>query len=133
MNRWLGPGLALPLLLVACGQPTTAELETELCTNLAQLETSLAEFSEINAQSSVNELREARQDVAQSYEKVRSSTAAVKASRLEGLEAAYQDLDSTINNISGRETVGDAIEKVIASLGQVQAARGQAVSDLNCN
>jgi hypothetical protein len=133
MKRALSSLAFLPFLLLACDQPTTADLESELCNNLDQLGAALTELSQVNAQSSVSDLRDARDNVAQAYQDVRTSASAVEASRLEDLQVAYDNLDSTVNNISGRETVGEAAGNVATALSNVQAARQQVDADLNCN
>ncbi|HIK44971.1 MAG TPA: hypothetical protein IGR64_08800 [Leptolyngbyaceae cyanobacterium M65_K2018_010] len=98
MNPALSPLLMLPFLLVACVQPTTAELEAKLCGDLEAFGASLTELSQINAQSSVNQLRQARENVAQSFQAVKDSAKAVEASRLDDLTAAYDNFDKTASN-----------------------------------
>ncbi|TVP64556.1 MAG: hypothetical protein EA342_16045 [Leptolyngbya sp. LCM1.Bin17] len=130
---WLG--LALPLLLLGCDQgPQSAqEAEAELCANLDRLETSLMALSQIDANSQVSELRTARENVASAYQDVRSSAEDVQVARTEELEAAYNDLDTTVDNISGRETVGEAANAVAAGLSNIRAARTQMDADVMCN
>lgn len=129
---WLG--LALPLLLLGCDQrPQSAqEAEAELCANLVRLETSLIELSQINADSQVSELRTARENVANAYRDVQSSAEEVQEARTEELEAAYNEFDNTVDNISGRETIGEAANDVTASLANIQSARAQLDADVNC-
>lgn len=124
--------MALPLLLAGCGQPSTEQAEAQLCTDLAQFKASLTEFSQINANSQVNDLRGARENVAKSFQAVRDSAATVEAARLDDLQAAQDNIDSTINGISGRETVGEAATQVADSLANAQAAEAAVSSGLNC-
>ena len=132
MKYTLSPLLFLPFLVMACDQPTTADLESELCANLDQFGTTLVELSQVNAQSSVNDLRAARDNVAQSYQSVRDAATAVEASRLADLEAAYSAFDNTVNNISGNEALGEAATQVQTSFADIQAAREQLDAGLNC-
>lgn len=134
MKRALGSLIVLPFLLIACDQqpPTTADLESELCTNLDQLGTTLTELSQINAQSSINELQDARQNVANAYQSVRDSATAVEASRVSDLETAYNNLDNTVNSISGQDTIGDAANNVAAAVADLRAARDQIDAEVTC-
>lgn len=133
MKYTLSPLVFLPFLVMACDQPTTtADLEAELCANLDQFGTALVEISQVNAQSSVSDLRTARENVAQSYQSVRESAAAVEASRLADLEAAYGAFDDTVNNISGDDTLGEAATQVQTSLANIESAREQLDAGLNC-
>lgn len=133
MKYALSPLVFLPLLVMACDQPpTTADLEAELCANLDQFGTALVELSQVNAQSSVSDLRAARDNVAQSYQSVRASASAVEASRLADLESAYSALESTVDNISGNDTLGEAATQVQTAFADIQAAREQLDAGLNC-
>jgi len=124
--------IALPLLLAGCGQPTTAEAEATLCSDLGQLETSLAELAQINANSQVNDLRQARENVANAYKNVQTAAQAVEEARLDDLQMAYDDLDKTVNNISGRETVGEATVQIADGMANVKAARQELSAGLQC-
>lgn len=133
MKYALSPLVFLPLLVMACDQPpTTADLEAELCANLDQFGTALVELSQVNAQSSVSDLRAARDNVAQSYQSVRASASAVEASRLADLESAYSALESTVDNIAGNDTLGEAATQVQTAFADIQAAREQLDAGLNC-
>ncbi|NJL48882.1 MAG: hypothetical protein HC929_17200 [Leptolyngbyaceae cyanobacterium SM2_5_2] len=132
MKLALGVLASLPFLLLACDQPTTADLEAEFCNNLDQLSTALDELAAVNAQSQVRDLRSARDNAASAYRAVQDSAAAVQSSRMADMQAAYDNLDSTVNNISGRETVGEAARQVVTALAEVQATREQVDAEVNC-
>lgn len=133
MKYTLSPLVFLPFLVMACDQPTTtADLEAQLCANLDQFGTALTELTQINAQSSVSDLRTARDNVAQSYQAVRDTATEVEASRLADLESAYSAFDDTVNNISGRDTLGEAATQVQTAFVDIQTAREQLDAGLNC-
>jgi archaellum component FlaC len=118
--------------VAGCGQPTTAEAEATLCNDLGQLEASLAELAQINANSQVNDLRQARENVANAYKNVQTAAQAVEEARLDDLQMAYDDLDKTVNNISGRETVGEATVQIADGMANVKAARQELSAGLQC-
>jgi hypothetical protein len=124
--------LALPLLLLGCGQPTTQEAEADLCTNLADLGNALGELSQIDANSEVRELTQAKDNVAKAYQSVQDAAATVEAARLNDLQTAYDEFDKTVNDISGRETVGEAATQVASSMANVRTAREQLSAGLSC-
>jgi hypothetical protein len=132
MKRYLGLLVALPLVLAGCAQPNTEEAEADLCTNLADLETALVDLSQINTDSQVRELRTAKENVAKAYQNVQDSAATVEEARLNDLQTAYDEFDKTVNDISGRDTVGEAATSVAASMANIQTAREQLSTGLNC-
>jgi hypothetical protein len=133
MKRNLLLAVVLPGLLLACNQqPSAEQAETQFCNDLAELEVSLVALSQINATSQVRDLRNTRENIADAYQSVRASAAAIEAARVNELQTAYDNFDATVNNISGRETVGDAATDVANSLAEVSAARDRLEADVTC-
>lgn len=118
--------------LAACGGPSVEDTEAALCDDLNSLATALQGMSQITAQSTVDELEAAQQEVADAYESVQASADAVGEARLEELEAAYSNYESTVNSISGGDTLGEAASTITAEAGNVAAARQQLYSGLTC-
>lgn len=124
--------LAIIPAMVACGGPSAEEAEAELCEDLGELATALQGLNDISAQSTVNELEDAQAEIAEAYEEVQSAAADVEAARIDELESAYADYESTVNSISGRDTLGEAAITVVGASGEVAVARQQLYSDLIC-
>ncbi|NEQ46496.1 MAG: hypothetical protein F6K00_24315 [Leptolyngbya sp. SIOISBB] len=123
----------LPLLLAACGgQPSVEDAEASLCGAIDDFGGALAAYSQLDAQSTVDDLQTAREDVVSSYEAMQAAATVVEEARIADVETAYSDLDSTVNGISGRDTLGEAAVDVGTSLANVQAAREQLYSNLSC-
>jgi hypothetical protein len=124
--------LAVIPAVVACGGPSVEDAEAILCDDLNGLAGALQNLGQINAQSTVNELETARNDVAKAYESVKASAATVEEARINELDTAYSDFESTVNSISGRDTLGEAAITVAAESANVSAARQQLSSGLSC-
>lgn len=124
--------LAFIPAVVACGGPSVEDAEASLCEDLNGLATAVQGLGQINAQSTVNELESARNDVATAYESVKSSAATVQEARMDELDTAYSNFDQTVNSISGRDTLGEAATTVVAESANVAAARQQLSSGLSC-
>ena len=66
--------LALLAIGVACeDEPSEEEARAALCADLGQLETALATFAQLNAQSTIGEIKAARDDVGDAVDDVQSS------------------------------------------------------------
>ncbi len=123
----------LPLLLAACGgQPSVEDAEAALCGAIDDFGGALVAYSQLDAQSTVDDLQTAREDVVSSYEAMQTAASTVEAARVADIETAYSDLESTVDGISGRDTLGEAAVEIGAGLATVQAAREQLYSDLSC-
>ncbi|RZM75645.1 hypothetical protein [Leptolyngbya iicbica] len=125
---------SLPLLLAACGggTPSVADAEAALCGAIDDFGSSLAAYGQLTADSTVDELQTAREDVVSSYEAMKTAANTVQDARIVGVETAYADLQRTVDGISGRDTLGEAATQVSESLATVQTAREQLYSDLSC-
>lgn len=123
----------VPILLVGCGrQPSVEDAEAMLCGAINDFGGAVAAYSQLDAQSTVDDLREVRSGVAESYAAVQSAATALQDARIAELETAYSDLDATVSGISGRDTLGEAASQVGTGLVDVQTAREQLYRDLNC-
>lgn len=125
-------GLILLPILAACGGPSVEDAEAQLCSDLNGLATALQGLGELNAESTVRELNQAQQNLADAYTAVRDSAKTVEAARLSNLETAYQNFDQTVNSISGRDTLGEAAVTIKSGAAEVVAAREQMHAALNC-
>ncbi|MBE9140935.1 hypothetical protein IQ254_27680 [Nodosilinea sp. LEGE 07088] len=124
--------LAVIPAVVACGGPTVEDAEAGLCDDLNGFATALQNLGQLNAQSTVNDLETARSDLAKAYESVKASAATVEEARLNELDTAYTDFETTVSSISGRDTLGEAAITVAAESANVAAARQQLSSGLSC-
>ena len=120
-------------LVMGCEQrPSLEETQATLCDDLDSLKDNIAALADIGPNATIGELREARTAVADSFAKVKASAAAVKALKVQELEQAYEDLDSTVSSVSDETTISDAIASVRPTIGQVRSAWTQLYSGASC-
>jgi hypothetical protein len=132
--HWRIKFLALAFIpaVAACGGPSVEDAEAGLCDDLNEFAVALQNLGQMNAQSTVREFESARQDIVDAYQSVQASAETVETARLDELDAAYANLDSTVNAISGRDTLGEAAVEINAQAENVAAARQQLYANLTC-
>ncbi|MBF2046758.1 MAG: hypothetical protein IGS54_05220 [Elainella sp. C42_A2020_010] len=128
---------ALPILLVvSCTnqtpQATTQDKKTELCTNLARLNTSVATLKSLSPSSTVSDLQAARDQVKTTFADVKTSAQAVQEAKVADLEQAYQELDKAVNAIPQTATLNQAAQSIAPQVAAVENARNQVEAGVNC-
>ena len=123
------------LLLASCGgqaPQSVADQKAQLCTDLARFNTSVAALKSMSPSSTVSDFRAARDEVKTNFDQVKLTAQNVQDAKVAELEAAYQSLDSGIQNISETATLQQAMDSVAEQIAGVEAARSQMNADLNC-
>jgi uncharacterized phage infection (PIP) family protein YhgE len=128
---------ALPLLLLAScttqtPQATLQDKKTELCTNLARLNTSIATLRSLSPNSTVGDFKNATEQVKTAYNNVKTSSAAVQEAKTAELDAAYTNLDKAISSVPANATLQQATQSVTPQVQAVQTARDQVNAGLQC-
>lgn len=100
--------LLLLSLLVGCVQESIGETQVAFCQALEGYRGAVAELREINADTTVDELRAMQADVALSREELLNSAAALRSARLQFVENAFADLDEELASVPGDTTLGEA-------------------------
>ena len=103
-------GMVLLLSMLASCQQSLGEAQVEFCQELNDYRDAVAELRDINAQTSVDELNEARENVAQSREELLNSAAALRKARLRYTEDAFENLEKELADIPGDTTLGEAAD-----------------------
>jgi hypothetical protein len=121
------------LVLGACDDdPSEEEATTAYCDDLSALGDALNVYADLGVDSTIDDVEQAQDDVADAYEAVQDSAADVADARLDDLEGAYDSLASSVDDISGEDTVGEAITTIASQANAVEAARADLVSSANC-
>ena len=122
--------LALVGIGVACeDDPSEEEARAALCADLEQLETAVDNFLQLNAQSTIGEIRAARDDVGDAMDDVQSSADDVSDAETAELEQAYDDFNETVDTIEDDQTAQEALDMVRASAENVVATEQQLFTD----
>lgn len=137
-------GLALlPLVLVTgCIIGTVRGKQTELCSNLALLNRTIAALNQIanDPTSPIDALKQAEERVTQAYREFRNTAKdnvqAEKADDLEkaykDLEKAYEDLDKKVKDLPDKSTMAQARAATAENLAATESALIQVKSGLRC-
>ncbi|MDX2228158.1 MAG: hypothetical protein NW220_00880 [Leptolyngbyaceae cyanobacterium bins.349] len=123
------------LLLISCASPqaSTQDKKAELCTNLARLNTSVATLKSMSPNSTVGDLRTARDQVKTAFVDVKASAETVQEAKLADLETAQNNLDRAITNIPNNATLQQASQSVAPQVAAVESAQAQMRSGLGCS
>jgi len=139
MTKWtfLGLGLLIAIVAVvsyACGddEPSEAETVALLCADLNTLQSADAAFDNISADSTVDELDDAKVAYSDALDDVVSSAQDVADVRTQPIEDAYDDLDQAISDIPGDATLLEGLASIEPQLAAVDAAYDSAFSSLDC-
>jgi hypothetical protein len=100
--------LLLLCALPGCIQQSVGEAQVDFCQALDGYGDAVADLSDINAQTSVDELNTARENVAQSREELLDLAAALRTARLRYTEDAFANLEEELADIPGDTTLGEA-------------------------
>ena len=140
LNRWtfLGLGLLIAIVAVvsfACDDdgPSEAEAVAQLCADLSTLQAADAAFDDLGRDSTINEIQAANDAYNDALDDVVSSGKDVAAVRIQPIEAAYDDLDQAIRDISGDATIPEALVSISDELAAVDAAYDSAFSGVDCS
>ncbi len=139
LTKWtfLGLGLLVAIVAVvsfACDDdgPSESEAVTQLCADLITLQTADAAFDDLGSDSTINEIQAANDAYSDALDDVVSSGKDVAAVRIQSIEAAYDDLDQAISDISGEATIPEALASISDELTAVDAAYDSTFSGVDC-
>ena len=100
--------LLLLFMLVGCMQQSLGEAQVDFCQALDGYRDAVAELRDINADTTVDELNQARENVAQSREDLLDSASELRSARLRYTEDAFANLEEELDGIPGDTTLGEA-------------------------
>jgi hypothetical protein len=105
---------------IACSEdePTEEEAREQLCSDIDTLRTEMTTLQSLSAESTVDDLREARDSVSSALEDVQSSAADVADAELADAEAAFEELQQAVDDLDGDQSIAAAVEEIAP---QVQA------------
>jgi len=124
--------LILASAAAGCVQPSQEEAQAQLCQDLGQLGVALENMQDLNATSSVGDIRDARDQVRSAMEDVRSSADQVTNIRVDELNAAYDELDRTVQSVPDDASVPEALQTIRPKVQDVVDARQNLTAELNC-
>ena len=111
---------------------TPEDATATLCTDLAELGNALGAYGDLTVDSTVEDVEDAQDEVAGAYDDVIESAGDVADARVDELEASYEELASAVDDVSGEDTVGEAVTGIAAQAAEVEAARASLDNSVNC-
>jgi outer membrane murein-binding lipoprotein Lpp len=95
------------LLLAGCG-PSVDQAKTQFCSDWQALGTALQNAKNLNENSTVEEAKAARDEIARAWDKAKSSSAQLQDVQLEATEAAFNAMTQVVDSIPEDATLGQA-------------------------
>jgi hypothetical protein len=127
-------GLAV-LGLAGCGSdtPTQAEAESQACDAIASVQSALEGVAGLNADSTVDEAKQAQQQLDDAISGLEEAATDLKAADQAALQAGGEAISSAIDSVSGSDTIGAAGQAVASASETLKSAVGQIGDGLGCS
>ena len=123
----------LGIAAVACSDdPSEAELTIALCRDLTDLQVAGAAYDTLSADSSLDDLRSVNSAYALALDDVVDSAKDLGNVRMEGINAAYGDLNQTVADFSSDTTISEGLTAIESAVGAVGDAYGELFVGVDC-
>lgn len=123
---------ALALLTLTACRESDADIQADACTELNDLQASIAAFTALGPTSTVKQYKDAAKQVRESAQDAARAVRRVEEQRGEDLRDAEEDLNDAVGDVDNDTQVAAAITQVQPHLAAVAAAREQMTASLNC-
>lgn len=131
--RSAAPLAALALgALVACGGPQTPAATASFCQSLTQLNTAIGTASSVNASTTVNQAKEAANNVQKAWDDTKKAAANLQSARVNDLQQAYDNFRKTVDSVPGSATLGDSATQVASAASTFRTTAQATMRDVNC-
>jgi hypothetical protein len=129
---WVVTVVGLLAMALACSNPSPADAQSALCSNLATFQQSVNKLTNLSSYSTVGEIKSARDDARNSFQAVREANTTLKNVQVDALANAYDDLQNAISDLPDEATVQEAATSLQPQIAAVQSAREQVSSGVEC-
>ncbi|NOJ59678.1 MULTISPECIES: hypothetical protein [unclassified Arthrobacter] len=125
--------IAISLALTGCSSPTPEENVSQACTEAEALATAVEDFrTALTAESTVEEVRSARDAVVDAYETLMAEAQDVAQDRMDDLEASVMEFRSAVDDVPEDTALPDAVEDLRSEASDVGSSLDDLESDLTC-
>jgi cell fate (sporulation/competence/biofilm development) regulator YlbF (YheA/YmcA/DUF963 family) len=112
--------LVLAVFLAACGQPSVADAKQQFCDSINNLNTALDKLQNVDANTSLDEAKQAKEEVAKAWDELAKSSKLLKQVQLAASEDAYKQVTKAVDDaVSGETTLGDSAKTIAAGAKQL--------------
>jgi ElaB/YqjD/DUF883 family membrane-anchored ribosome-binding protein len=123
----------MALGLAGCSSPSPQENVSQACEAASAFGTTVQEVrSSLTPEATVDELRDARNRVSDSYEDLLKEAGDVAEDRLEELDNNVDGFRDAVDQVEGDTTVPDAVDSLRNEASDVETAINNLRSELNC-
>ena len=124
--------LALGLVVTGC-TATPEENADAACDAYAELVGAVTEAqTALDESSTLEEIREARESVADAYDELEASLDDVDRDRIDALATAWESFDRAVDDLDDGLTVPEAAEELSDEVAAVRSAQEDLGTDLTC-
>ena len=130
----LGLFTASVLVFVACDdEPTQQEANEQFCDDTAEFIASLRVIRDLDPESTIEEIQEARDRAVDAHEDMVASAEGVVDARLDDLQTAWADLQSAVQGLDDDATLEQALDDVDDELDEASSEAAQVLNDVDCS
>jgi ribosome recycling factor len=119
------------MTLTACRE-SDEDIQAEACTELNQLQVSIAALTALGPTSTVDQYQDAAKQVRESAQDAARAVRRVEDERAEELRDAEKDLDDAVDDVDDDQTAVGALAQIQPQIAAVESARDQMTASLNC-
>ena len=130
--------MTVALLLAACGgaAPSIGGVEggpqAVLCQSVAAVRTATVQLSDINATTSLNDIKAAKAKVDTLVEALRAANGVLQRPAITDMLTQYDSFSAQLNAVSTQEALAPAVEGLRQNMTAVNTALDQAKTTLGC-
>jgi hypothetical protein len=111
---------------------TQEEAESAVCTSLAEVKTAAAGVKSLDANSTVDEVKAAQEALGTAIAGLRANAAELNEADLAALEAAGDEIEKAVSDVSGSDTLGEASASIQSSSTALEAAVTEMENGVQC-
>ena len=116
-----------------CSSETPEETTDAACSSIEELESAVEEAqAELDEDSTVEEFRAQRDNLEEKVQATLENLGDVQQDRADELDEAYQQLDSSVENLEDDATVTEAAQSLREEVSAIGDARGGVSEELTC-
>jgi ribosome recycling factor len=119
------------MTLTACRE-SDEDLQADACTELNNLQASLAALAALGPTSTVDQYKDATKEVHESAQDAARAVRRVEDERAEELRDAEENLEDAVDDVDDDQAVVGALAQIQPQIAAVESARDQMTASLNC-
>lgn len=118
---------------IACDdEPTQEKANEQFCDDMGEFVASLRVIEDLNRDSTIEEVEEARERARTAYANILESAVGVVEVQIDDLQDAYDDLLAAVDAIDDDATIGEALDSVDDEVANVATEAGIVFNDVDC-